>query len=86
MRVFRFLIVFTILVSALTLAEVDRVIVTVIGDDESLVRSIEQRLSRIVAGFLSEKDKKIIVKHIKECEAGLLECVDFGKFPWPDSW
>ncbi len=85
LRVTNLLIFFlTFVLTVLTFANVDEVIVAVIGNDESFVRSVEQSLSGIVSGFLNESDKKLLIKQKNECEMGLAECVDTGKFPQLD--
>ena len=79
-----FIFILMFVVSNFIFASVDEVIVAVIGSNESFVRSIEQSLSGIVSGFLNENDKKILIKQKSECEMGLAECVDTGKFPQLD--
>ncbi len=76
--------IFVLVISTFTFAKVDEVIVAVIGSNSSLVRSVEQSLSGIVSGFLNEGDKKVLIKQRSECEMGLSECVDTGKFPQLD--
>ncbi len=78
------ILILILLLSVVTFANVDKVIVAVIGSNESLARSIEQSLSGIVSGFLNESDKKMLIRQRKECEMGLAECVDTGKFPQLD--